>query len=174
MQFLEEKGREPGGWNVSQGHIVVTDDRGASEQYDRIVFAVSNSHAVANILGGACASRDHSIQHRRGNLNFLEDTLLRGVRYHDSLAREDWKDWLVNPVHTDASAILDGANFDPARVDRTTTPLQNSLLQNAAFLIAHDANSKGTGELQELGSVEYHHILGSWSPSARLANCQGM
>ena len=71
----------------------------------------------------------------------------------------------------DAAAVLDGAAG--ADTKGRASGVEQALLHNAAFLIANDCKAKGTGELKSLGSVEYHHILGSWSPSARLANAKG-
>jgi predicted NAD/FAD-binding protein len=118
----------------------VTDDQGGVEQFDRVVFAC-HAGAVANILRPA---------------NFLEESLLRGVKYHDDVTRTDWLDWLESPIHQDDSVM----------------PAQHraELLDKAAFIIDVDDRGNGLAHGAAGGdnkNTEYTHNLGSWSPAAR-------
>jgi len=99
------------------------------DRFDRVVFAVSNAHAVCNILGP-----------RRGS---YEASILDAVNYHDQISRGDWKDWLCSPVHQDVAIV------PPEHRD--------TIMDKAGFFVDHDVKS---------GNIEYHHVLGSWSPSA--------
>lgn len=82
---------------------------------------------------------------------WLENTFLRAVGYHDDLHRSDWKDWLESPVHQDTTCL--------AESDRDV------LQRDAGFLIDVD----DTGAHDGSRNVEFTHVLGAWSPSARSA-----
>ena len=139
---ITEKEVTPDQIALSSGDDVV------EERFDRVVFAVSNAHAVANILrcGKQCGT--------------YESILLDAIDTHDMMARVDWKDWLISPYHQDVTCIAEKH--------------RDILLSDAAFLVDHDVNG---GEILQNGkrreNVEYHHILGSWSPSIRAAGAQG-
>ena len=118
-------------------HIVITEkertpdqiaiqskDDVLEERFDRVVFAVSNPHAVSNIL--RCG----------GQIGPYESILLDAVDTHDMMSRVDWKDWLISPYHQDVSCVAE--------------KYREILLSDAAFLVDHDVNG---GEMLEDGML---------------------
>lgn len=112
--------------------LVVRDQLGHEARFDRVVFACPAT-AAASALSGA---------------ESYEQTLLRGVAYHDDVRRADWRDWLEASVHQDTSVL----------------PIEHraDVLRHAAFVVSTDVNGGRGGKANH----EVHHVLGSWSPGA--------
>lgn len=105
--------------------LVVRDQTGAEERFDRVVFAC-NAHAASNIL----KSR-----------NWIETWLLEGVGYHDDTTHADWAEWLECPVHSDASVLPN------------TNNLRDTILKNYAFVIDVDKTGHIQVQLRVLCST---------------------
>lgn len=113
---------------TADGHLCLKTEYGKETVYDRVVMACP-AGAAANVIGG----------------NWFERALLDGVIYQDDFDRNDWKDWIENPVHTD-TAVIPG-----------TPEQKEALMKHLSFIVDVDTEKK---------HAEYTHILGSWSPSA--------